>query len=295
MRWRSRYKCSSKGDAARTEHHGLGLDGADQIRASGGCSRRLQADQSWAQKFSFACGGVGWRATLRGLPVPRQGRGEREPLERGDGGGALGKSNWFDRGDIGFGNEALMCWHEQRESAPRYLFKPKQNKNLRGAIPSIAEEAWQAPAHEGVWQTAETRVRLEGWSCERRVVVAPRRDQCELWKLARHKYTAYVSDLPEERCNGWQILALYRERANTENVFDELKNQWGFNGFCSGKKAVSALAAGMMLAAYLWSVPIRLMGRTDKHVELVKSRRWLPPIAARLVESDRQKLVSLCA
>jgi len=31
--------------------------------------------------------------------------------------------------------------------------------------------------------------------------------------------------------NGWQIQYLYRQKADTANVFDELKNQWDFCGF----------------------------------------------------------------
>jgi hypothetical protein len=34
------------------------------------------------------------------------------------------------------------------------------------------------------------------------------------------------------------LVQLYRQRADAENVFDELKNQWGFAGFCAQKAAV---------------------------------------------------------
>lgn len=36
-----------------------------------------------------------------------------------------------------------------------------------------------------------------------------------------------------EEASAWQVQALYRERADAENMFDELKNQWGFSGFCA--------------------------------------------------------------
>jgi hypothetical protein len=29
------------------------------------------------------------------------------------------------------------------------------------------------------------------------------------------------------------VVLLYRKRADAENVFDEVKNPWGFQGFCS--------------------------------------------------------------
>lgn len=36
-----------------------------------------------------------------------------------------------------------------------------------------------------------------------------------------------------------QVALLYARRADAENVFDELKNQWGFRGFCSGRAVVT--------------------------------------------------------
>jgi hypothetical protein len=34
-------------------------------------------------------------------------------------------------------------------------------------------------------------------------------------------------------------------------VFDELKNQWGFRGYCSGKAVVTELAARLVLLTRL--------------------------------------------
>jgi len=213
----------------------------------------------------------------------------------------LGKRKiWLNRGDLGLGHEAIMRWHETREGAPHYLFKLKQTKNVKEAIHMIPESRWEGPGQNGAWQVAETQVKLEGWSRERRVVVArktqgsvPASEQAELWKLNRHDYAAYVTDLPKETINAWQIQTLYNERADAENVFDELKNQWGFNGFCSRKKTVSAMAAQLLLLTYnLWSVFMRLM-EPNRHVEAVKSRRWFLLIAGRLVESGRQKALAI--
>lgn len=44
----------------------------------------------------------------------------------------------------------------------------------------------------------------------------------------------YVTSLPLE-FNAWQILQYYRERADTENIFDELKRMAGWSdshGYC---------------------------------------------------------------
>ena len=102
-----------------------------------------------------------------------------------------------------------------------------------------------------------------------------------------------VTDLPVAEVNAWQVQALYRERADAENVFDELKNQWGFNGFCARTRRVTALAARLLLLVYnLWSLFVRLL-EPARHVEAAGSRRWFLIIAARLVKSGRQMAVQL--
>ena len=94
--------------------------------------------------------------------------------------------------------------------------------------------------------------------------------------------------LPES-VNLWQIQELYRKRADTENVFDELKNQWGFSGFCAKSRATTELAARLLLLVYnLWTLFVRFIV-PQKHTEAKRGRRWFLLIAARLVESGRQK------
>ena len=58
-----------------------------------------------------------------------------------------------------------------------------------------------------------------------------------------------------------QIVWLYRKRADTENVFDEVKNQWGFRGFCSQRSVVTESAARLVWLTYnLWTLFVRLLG-----------------------------------
>jgi hypothetical protein len=102
----------------------------------------------------------------------------------------------------------------------------------------------------------------------------------------------YVTSLPPE-INAWQILQYYRERADTENVFDELKNQWGFSGFCARSRATTELAARLLLLVYnLWVLFVRFIV-PHKHTEAKRGRRWFLLIAARLVQSGRQKEVQV--
>jgi len=93
--------------------------------------------------------------------------------------------------------------------------------------------------------------------------------------------------------NGWQIQALYRQRADTENVLDELKNQWGFSGFRAKSRATTELAARLLLTVYnLWTFFVRFIV-PHQHTEAKRGRRWFLLIAARLVQSGRQKEVQV--
>ena len=66
------------------------------------------------------------------------------------------------------------------------------------------------------------------------------------WETPEDEVAVYVTNLQPEEATLEQVALLYAQRADTENVFDELKNQWGFRGFCSGKAVVTELAAGVV-------------------------------------------------
>jgi hypothetical protein len=203
---------------------------------------------------------------------------------------------WLNRGDLGFGQERILAWHEKQTNGPHYLFKLKLTANVRRALAAVPEEKWQGPASHGVLQVAEVNLQLPSWSRARRVILGRRslgliakETAGTFWDESRHEFEAYATNLPEAEANAWQVVELYRRRADTENVFDELKNQWGFNGFCSRKKNVSALAARLGLLVYnLWHLFLRLL-EPSRHVESAGGRRWFLLIAARLVKSGRQK------
>jgi DNA-directed RNA polymerase subunit N (RpoN/RPB10) len=143
-------------------------------------------------------------------------------------------------------------------------------------------------------------VRLPDWSRSRRVVVG-RRCLGEVskevagtfWDEAKHEFEAYVTGLPAGEVNAWQVIELYQQRADTENVFDELKHQWGLEGFCCRKRNATALAARLGLLFYnLWHLFLRLL-EPGRHVESAGGRRWFLLIAARLVQSGRQKTLQV--
>lgn len=207
---------------------------------------------------------------------------------------------WLNRGDIGFGSEKICAWHDERNDVPHYLFKLKMSNNVKRAMWQIPEDQWLGKSEHGVLQVASAWVKLPSWTQERRVVFG-RRLQGEtnaseanaFWDIVKHEYEAYVTDLDESEADVWQIVELYRKRADAENVFDEIKNQWGFNGFCCHDKTATELAARILLLTYnLWNLFCRFL-EPSRHVEAIVGRRWFLLMAARLVKSGGKNVVKV--
>ena len=151
----------------------------------------------------------------------------------------------FLRGDCAFGTDQLM--REAEAAGVPYLFKLKQSKRVKGLIEKLfAEPVWEAAGHG--WQGIDTTLQLQGWDQARRVVVLRRRlkeplrlkgteratgqqvcDFVDSVKPRRvYEYVVLVTTLPDELVT---LAQQYRDRADMENVFDELKNQWGWGGY----------------------------------------------------------------
>jgi hypothetical protein len=210
-----------------------------------------------------------------------------------------GRPIWLNRGDLGLGHDAVMSWHGQGPSRPMFLFKPKLTSGGRAALHRLPAEAWQGPQVPGAWQVAEGRLALHGWKQERRVAfsrqlqgLVPSEKSGRLRDKNKHGFAVYVTSLSME-FDGWQILQYYRERADTENVFDELRNQRGFSGFCARSRATTELTARPLLLVHdPWVLFVRFIV-PHKHTGAKRGRRWFLLIAARLVQSGRQKEIQV--
>jgi len=208
------------------------------------------------------------------------------------------KRPWLNRADIGFCAEKFLTWHEN--SKLHYLFKLKQTARVREAIRNVSEDQWQGHGSINALQLAECRLKLAGWAKERRVVLGRRlisiksaEETGTLFGESVYRHYAYVTDLPIESFTCWQIADLYDKRADCENVFDELKNQWGLAGFCSQKQGVTDFSARMVLFTYnLWSIFTRFFN-ISYHEEARNSRREFMLLPARLVKSGRQKKLNI--
>ena len=77
---------------------------------------------------------------------------------------------------------------------------------------------------------------------------------------------------------------LYRDRADSENPFDELKNQWGWAGFTTRDLARCQLMARFIALIYNWWNLFVRLAKPDKHLEAITSR---PLLLSAIAERSR--------
>jgi len=210
---------------------------------------------------------------------------------------------FINRADIGFCSEQFLRWHETKDSPrrPYYLLKLRKTSRVNEALRKVSESQWLGAASLGALQVAEARIQLHGWSCERRVILGRRliskkspEENCSLFGESQYHFFAWVTNLSQGQFNAWQIADLYNQRADCENIFDELKNHWGLNGFCAQSSIVTEVAARFNLLSYnLWSLFVRFFN-IEAHEEARCSRREFLLLAGQYIESGRSRFVQLC-
>ena len=172
------------------------------------------------------------------------------------------------RGDAGFGNDAVMTGLEERKIP--YLLKLRATKNVRRFVEKVFWRQGWRDAGEG-FEGREGELALSGWQKARRVVVLRRRLKGEVvlgddaHQLAlgflesdvathRYEYFVLVTDLAHEIRT---LAQLYRDRADSENTFDELKNQWGWGGFTTQDLKRCRFNALAVALIYNWWYVVR--------------------------------------
>lgn len=195
------------------------------------------------------------------------------------------------RGDAGLGVEPMLCALEERGQS--YLFKLRLTKNVKRYIEKLFWEQDWSELKEG-WEGRNGELKLNGWSRARRVVLLRRALRGEALLAdesqgmlafietdiaAKHyEYAVLVTDLRHELLT---IAQLYRDRADAENTFDELKNQWGWGGFTTQDLARCRLSALAVALIYnWWSLFVRL-GNPKARLEAITSRPFLLSAVAR--------------
>ena len=208
-----------------------------------------------------------------------------------------------------------MLEHEQR-GLP-YLFKLRHTAKVRELVACMMSQGsrWQ-DCGEG-WSAMETTLCLSGWTKARRVILvrenparAPikepgktRRGKDRQSNLPHAtgagwdaqpvpwcgKISVLVSSLDERTYPTQEMPRHYRERADAENSFDELKNQWGWNGFGSKRLASSRMMANLVALFYnWWNLYVRFYDE-EHHREAIRSRPMLMAGVARQTQSGGQR------
>ena len=216
----------------------------------------------------------------------------------------------FIRGDIGFGNEGTMNGCEER--GVNYLFKLRQTVKIKKIIQELEKSnlAELTDAGSG-WKATETEVLLSGWSKKRRVVILCRphpdseKKQKELIEKANDENLLFPIVIDKVPQNEYQILItdldyslsaiaqLYRERGDCENVFDELKNNWGWGGFTTEDIKRTRIMAQLTALVYNWWNIFCRLAEPDKHMEAKTSRPFLQNIIGKMVKTGGQRLMRL--
>lgn len=191
------------------------------------------------------------------------------------------------RGDIAYGSENVMREAELRGQA--YLSKLKLTRNVKTLIKKLFRSNEWEDAGQG-WAGMEDRLTLAGWSRERRVVVLRRKLAGEMMlngkddrqdefafiegevPTARYEYAVLVTSTQHPILT---LAQLYRDRADAENNFDELKNQWGWGGFTTQDLARCRLMARMVALVYNWWNLFVRLAQPHKHFEAISSRPLL--------------------
>lgn len=210
------------------------------------------------------------------------------------------------RGDNAFGNEGVMA--EMEKIDQRYLFKLRQTAGIKRLI----ERKWQQNEWQNVGQGFDAvadEIRLAGWNRARRVVVLRRQIKDKLaveTSAGTQQGTLHFVD-HSDKIKVWEYAVLvtnadyplqalgqlYRDRADCENGFDELKNQWGWGGYTTHDLERCNLSARAVALIYnWWSWYVRL-AHPKTRLEAITSRPLLLNGVARLTRHAGQSRLLL--
>ena len=217
---------------------------------------------------------------------------------------AMPRNLWpvFIRGDVSFGTEQIM--HEAEERNLHYLTKLRLTKNVKKVINRLIDRGEWVDAGHG-FRGAESRIQLTGWTKSRRIIVLKRLIQGEVLitddqlnlafietedGIRKYEYQVLVTSLQDEILT---IAQHYRDRGDSENCFDELKNHWGWGGFTTKDLKRCRIISRMVALVYnWWSLYTRLIN-PDKRHEAITSRPLMLESVARKTSHAGQTTLTI--
>lgn len=160
------------------------------------------------------------------------------------------------RADSGFCSEKIFSFLETRITPVPYVIAGRMHAVLQQKIKDI--RAWNA-IDKGIW-ISEFTYKAKGWSKERRVVVV--KQSIELRPKASGKKLKLFDDslyyenyrfhcfFTNEKLPAQEIWDQYKRRADAENRIQELKQDFGAEGFCMDSFYATEAAMRMVMVAY---------------------------------------------
>ncbi|MFK0569567.1 transposase [Endozoicomonas sp.] len=222
----------------------------------------------------------------------------------------LPKECWpeFVRGDCDWGSDRVMTELEQIGCG--YLFKIKKTVNVKKAIHHAhCSGGWTR--YDKHWEGKEATLKLSLWTKERRIVIVRRRLPKNDVLLLEHdskkgqKELDFIEDPENIKLFEYSVLVTtldndvasvidhYRDRADCENNFDEIKNQWGWGGYTTQDLKRCRFISRMVALIYNWWTLFVKLSNPDSHKESITSRPLLMSAIGRLTESGRQQTISI--
>jgi Transposase DDE domain group 1 len=215
----------------------------------------------------------------------------------------------FIRGDCSFGTDSVMKACEERQLF--YLFKLKKTVSIKRFIgEKMVFGEWEN-AGQG-WQGSCGQLQLMGWEKSRRVIILRRRMKKEVGVIDKktlpgqtvfhfaeqgenieaYEYAALVTNMDA------QIMTIgshYRDRADSENNFDELKNQWGWSGYTTHDLHRCRMMARIIALIYnWWTLFVRLI-EPEYHIEAITSRPLLLHAVGKQIRHAGHKIIQVCS
>lgn len=213
----------------------------------------------------------------------------------------------FIRGDCEWGVDDVMRTAEDK--ALPYLFKLRKSQYVKQLIHKAHCSSGWSYMTAG-WEALESTLKLQSWDSSRRVVIIRRRLPKDLVlalesrnqgqqglgfiedpeDIRAFEYAVLVTSLPDETIS---IVCHYRDRADCENNFDEIKNHWGWGGFTTQAIKPCRFISRMIALIYnWWNIFVRL-AEPDKHLEIMTSRPLLLTSVGQLTQTSRQKTMTI--
>lgn len=213
----------------------------------------------------------------------------------------------FIRGDCAFGSDSVMTACEERLLP--YLFKLKQTTNVKRFISQKMIDGEWENAGQG-WQGASGQLKLMSWEKSRRVIILRRKIKKEVGIVNKkalsgqstfqfadmgddidaYEYATLVTNMDAEIIS---IGSHYRDRADSENNFDELKNQWGWSGYTTNDLHRCRLMARIIALIYnWWTLFVRLI-EPNSHLEAITSRPLLLHAVGKQIQHAGQTIIQV--